>query len=120
MHDIPHVWILKRNDTNELTYITERDSQKKNLWLLGEGTVRVVWEDYVHIVIFKMDNLQGPTIQHMELYSMLCASLDGRGVWGRMDTCICMAESLLCSPETITTLLIDYTPIQNKKLLKIK
>ena len=23
-------------------------------------------------------------------------------VWGRMDTCICMAESLHCSPETIT------------------
>ena len=34
-----------------------------------------------------------------------------------MDTCtsisICMAESLGCSPETITTLLISYTPIQN-------
>ena len=28
---------------------------------------------------------------------------------------ICMAESFLCSPETITTLLIHYTPIQNKK-----
>ena len=41
---------------------------------------------------------------------MLCGSLDGTGVWGRMDTCICMAES----PETITTLLIVYTPIQNK------
>ena len=27
-----------------------------------------------------------------------------------------MAEFLHCSPETITTLLIDYTPIQNKKL----
>ena len=27
---------------------------------------------------------------------------------GRMDTCICMTESLGCSPETITTLLIDY------------
>ena len=26
-----------------------------------------------------------------------------------------MAESLLCSPETITTLLTGYTPIQNKK-----
>jgi len=37
------------------------------------------------------------------------------GVWGEMDTYICMAESLCCSPETITTLLIDYTPIQNKK-----
>ena len=30
-----------------------------------------------------------------------------------MDTCICMAESLCCSPETTTTLLICYTPIQN-------
>ena len=37
------------------------------------------------------------------------------GVWGRMDTCICMAKSLCCSPETITTLLISYTPIQNTK-----
>ena len=33
---------------------------------------------------------------------------------GRMDTCICMAESL-CSPhETITTLLINCSPIENK------
>ena len=32
-----------------------------------------------------------------------------------MDTCICMAESLHCSPKTITRLLISYTPIQNKK-----
>ena len=30
-----------------------------------------------------------------------------------MDTYIAMAEALLCSPETITTLLIGYTPIQN-------
>ena len=28
---------------------------------------------------------------------MLCGSLDGRGVWGRMDTCLCMAGSLCCS-----------------------
>ena len=46
-----------------------------------------------------------------------CGSLDGRGVWGRMDTCICVTESLHCSPETITTLLISYTPIQNKKFV---
>ena len=31
------------------------------------------------------------------------------------DTYTCIAESLCCSPETITTLLIDYTSIQNKK-----
>ena len=35
-------------------------------------------------------------------------SLDGSGVWGRMDTCICMAESFYCPPETIKTLLIGY------------
>ena len=31
-----------------------------------------------------------------------------------------MAESLHCPPETVTTFLISYTPIQNKKLLKKK
>ena len=49
----------------------------------------------------------------MELWSMSCGRLDGRGIWGRMDTCVCMAESLHCSRETTTTLLIAYTPIQN-------
>ena len=48
---------------------------------------------------------------------MLCASLDGRGAWGRMETCICMAEFLHCSPETIT-LLSGYTPIQNVFAIK--
>ena len=42
----------------------------------------------------------------MELCSTLCASLDGRGVWGRMDTCVRMAESLHCSPETVNTALL--------------
>ena len=31
---------------------------------------------------------------------------------GRMDTCICMAESLRCSPETITTLFIGCQSVQ--------
>ena len=58
--------------------------------------------------------------KHMEFCSMLCGRLDGRGVWGRTDTCICMAESLHGSPETIKILLTSYTPIQNKKFLKKK
>ena len=33
-------------------------------------------------------------------------------------TCVCTAESLCCSPETTTTLLISYTPTQNRKLKK--
>ena len=44
---------------------------------------------------------------------MLCGSLDGRGVRERIDTCIWMTESLHCSPKTITTFLIGYTPKQN-------
>ena len=32
---------------------------------------------------------------------------EGRA-WGRMDTCTCVAESLLCSPKTITTLFVNW------------
>ena len=37
---------------------------------------------------------------------MFCGSLNGKGDGERMDTCMCMAESLCCPPETFTTLLI--------------
>ena len=43
-------------------------------------------------------------------------TLDRKGVWGRGDTCVCLAESLCCSVETITALLTGYIPIQNKKV----
>ena len=109
------MWNLKGNNTKELIYKAERKSQtqKTNLWLpQGKGQLGL-WESQVHTATFKIDNQQRPIVQHMELCSMLCASLDGRGVWGRMDTCMCMAESLCSSPETITTLLIGYISIQN-------
>ena len=67
----------------------------------------------MHGAIFKIDNKQKPIVSHMELCSMLRASLDRGGVWGRMDPWIRMANSLPCSPEAIRTLLISYTPIQN-------
>ena len=35
----------------------------------------------------------------MELCPVLCDSLDGRGVWRRMDPCICMTESLPYTEE---------------------
>jgi len=44
---------------------------------------------------------------------MFHGSLDRRGVWGKMDTCICMA-----GPSETITLLIDYPPVQNKKFKK--
>ena len=60
-----------------------------------------------------------PAVEHGELCSLLGGSLDGRRVCGRLNTCMCMAESLCSSPETIT-LLISYTPIQYKKFKKKK
>ena len=38
--------------------------------------------------------------------------------WARMDTRICVPESLRGPPETIATLLTGYTPTQNKKFNK--
>ena len=38
------------------------------------------------------------------------------GGLGTMDTYTCTAESLHCSPETVTRLLIGYTPIEIKSL----
>ena len=126
------VWYLrhvesKKKHTNELTYKTVTDStdsktQRMNLQLLaaGEGQgvengrkdSQGVWGGHIHTAVFKMDNQQGPTAQHRELCSVLCGSLDGRRVWRSMDTCVCLAESLHCSPEIITALLIGCTPIQ--------
>ena len=79
-----------------------------------------VWDGHVHAALFKTDNR--PTRTYRELCSMLRHSLDGRGVWGRMDTCVCMAESLRCPPESITTLFISYTPykIESKKKRSVK
>ena len=79
-----------------------------------------VWDGHVHTAMFKMDNQQGPPVQHRKLCSTLGGSLDGRRVWGRMDTGICLAESPCCSPKTVTALLTRYTPKQNKKVKKKK
>ena len=77
-------------------------------------------DGHVHTAIFKIGNQQGPTLQHMELYSTLCGKLDGREVRWRMGICTHMLESLGCSPESITTLLTGYTDtMQNKKFKKI-
>ena len=74
--------------------------------------------------MFKTETQQGPTVQHMELCSTLWGSLVGREVWRRnpstYPTYVCMAESLSCSSETVTRLLIGYGPTQNKKFFLTK
>ena len=51
---------------------------------------------------------------------MLYGSLDGKGIHGRMATRVCMAESLHWSPETITTLSVNWLYPNTEKLKKIK
>ena len=132
-YDIPYMWNLKRNDTKKLTYKTKETHRLREWnygcpWLKAGGTDSWgVWDGYVQAARFKMDNQERrPTVQHMNLCSVLYGSPDGRGFvclfvclflrgW-KMDTCIYMAESLHCLSETITTVLIGHIPIQNKKL----
>ena len=92
-----------------------RPSTAQKLGLRWGRDSQGVWDGHGLTAVFNMENQQGPAVQRRGLCSMLCGSLDGRGVLGRVYTRICMAECLRCSPETITTLVISYTSIQNKK-----
>ena len=68
--------------------------------------------------VLKTGSRQGPAAEQRGSFSIPWEpGWDGAG--GRRDTCPCIAEALCCSLETITALLTGYTPIQNKKCLKI-
>ena len=69
----------------------------------GGGIVRESGMDMDNTAVFNMENQQEPAGKHRGFCSVSCGSLDGRGVWRRMDPCLCMAEPLCCPPETITT-----------------
>ena len=45
---------------------TERDSQiyRTNLWSQGAQDSQEGWDAHVHTAIFKVDNQQGPIVQH--------------------------------------------------------
>ena len=58
------------------------------------------WNQQVETVIYKIDEQQGPTVQHRELYSVHYNNL-GKTV-KRIHTYTCVTESLCCTPETNT------------------
>ena len=80
-----------------------------------------VWDGHVPSAIFKMDNQQWLTVDHLQLCSMLCGSLDGRGIGEEW-----IHVYLWLSPFTVHLkllqhcLLINYTPVQNKKFNNVK
>ena len=86
-YDIPYVWNLKGN--NPKNFFTKQKEtcrlEEQTYACQGEGWGRNsqgVSDGQVYIAVCKLDNQRGPTVQHRELCSMLCGSLDGRGVWG--------------------------------------
>ena len=52
---------------------------------MGEGIVRKFG---IYTLLYLKWIINKDLLYNMELCSMLYGSLDGRGVWGRMDTCI--------------------------------
>ena len=106
-------WRLKRIWSTQINLLTKQKETcrlRTSLWLprcriWGRDSLEV-WNGHVHTAVFQTDNQWRPIVQHRELCSMLCDSFERR-VWGKIDTCICMAKSLHCSPESITALLIS-------------
>ena len=80
-------------------------------------SLKCTLEGQVHTAIFNMDNQQGPIVYSTGNSAQRYVQ-GWEGVWGRMDKYIYMAESLCYSSETTTSLLISYTPMQNKQLKK--
>ena len=66
-----------------------------------------------------MDDQQGPTVEHRELYSAFYNYLTGRRIWERIDTCTCKTESFCCTPETKTALSINNKK-DNSNQLELK
>ena len=66
-----------------------------NLWFLGQGGIVGDLGKVRHTLLYLTWITNKEPVQGRELCPMLPGSLDGRGVWGRMDTCVCLAEPLL-------------------------
>ena len=123
IYDISYMRNLKRNDTHELTYKTERDSQtqRTNLWLQEgrRGEVREFGMDIYTMLYLKWINnkdLLYSTGNSAECYVAAQMSGGFGGKWIHVYIWL----NPFAGPETITASLTGYTPIQNKKLNKTK
>ena len=116
----------------ESVILSEISTRKRNIILRKQKETHRLWKwtyDCWRGGIVRDFGKVMHTLQHLKwmtnkdlLYStwksVQCYGSAFMGGWleEQMDTGTGMTESLYCSPETITTLLISYTPIQNKSL----
>ena len=115
MYDIPCMWNLKRNYTNELTKQKETHRLREGIYgCREEGIVREFGMDMYTLLYLKQ--IINKDLLHSTWNSAQCytAAWMGGGLWGRMDICTCTAESFPCPSETITTLLIGSTQVHSK------
>ena len=82
-------------------------TENELMFAKGKGIVKEFGMDMCTLLYLKWITNKDLCIAQGVL-SMLCGSLDGREVWGRMGKCVCVPESLCYSLKTITTLLNDY------------
>ena len=97
---------------NELIYKTDRKRMTLQLPVRGMvagGRDRLAaWVWHIRMAVFKMDDQQGPTVQHRELGLIFCNCLSGKRLWKAIDAYI--TESPCSTPETNSSL-ITYTPL---------
>ena len=110
------MWNRKRNDTDELT--KETDLENKLIVVRGKGS-QGLWEGHATLLYLKLIINKDLLYSAWNSAQWYVPAWMGGGFGRRRETCICVTESLHHSSETATTLLINYTLIQNKKF-KVK
>ena len=76
---------------------------------------REAWRDAVQVVAKSWTGVRNLTEVKYKRKNMSVAYITNHCL-GRMETCMCMAESLHCSSESITTLLIGYVCAKSLQL----
>ena len=61
----------KQKETHKQTYGYQRGNT-------GGKDKLGVWDQQIHTTIYKIDNQEGPTVQHRDLYSIYCNNLYGK------------------------------------------
>ena len=125
MEDIPCIWNLKRNDTNELTYKTERDSDLETELMTagrwkrgGKGQVRSLGWTCTHCCIsITNKNLLSGTWNSAQCYVAVWTGGKFGGEW--IHVYVWLSSFTVHLRLSQHCLSIGYTPMQNKKL-KIK
>ena len=75
-----------------------------------EGGISRSTEDFngIETLLYVILMLDSDHDTFFKTHRMYTPRVNSKGNLGRMDTGICLVESLCCPPETVTTLLMDY------------